>query len=73
MFSDKTSFTLAIAVSLGFIISGILDILDNIVVIALISVAFILVVANLFTGGKAPIKDYEKKDSTKENMNIDSD
>ncbi|MFB9052630.1 hypothetical protein ACFFVB_06010 [Formosa undariae] len=62
MFSDKTSFILAISVSLTFSIAGMLDILDNLVVASVIIIAFMLVVINLFIRDKAPIKAAPKKE-----------
>ncbi|WP_066217613.1 hypothetical protein [Formosa haliotis] len=68
MLSDKMSFILTIVVSFGFAISGMLDILDNFVVITLLMLGFILVVANLFTHDKVQIEDYEKPQTRKEDF-----
>ena len=48
MLNDKQSLFLCCFVVLGFIFSGIINILDNFVIIALLSLAFIAVVINLF-------------------------
>ncbi|MDW5289817.1 hypothetical protein [Formosa sp. PL04] len=68
MLSDKTSFILTIAVSFGFSISGMLDILDNFVVVTLLMLGFVLIVANLFTYDKVQIEDYEKPTTTKDDF-----
>ena len=70
MFSDKTSFLLTIVVSFGFAIAGMLDILDNFVVITLLMIGFVLIVANLFTHDKVQIEDYEKPNSTDDDFDL---
>ncbi|CDF79755.1 hypothetical protein BN863_20430 [Formosa agariphila KMM 3901] len=68
MFSDKTSFILTVAVALGFTICGLLDILDNFVVITLLLIGFVLIVVNLFTHDKVHVEEYEKPRATKEDF-----
>lgn len=58
MLSDKTSFRLAMGVAFGFSLSGILNILDNFVIIALLLLGFILVVVNLFTHDENQIEEH---------------
>ncbi|PWK17919.1 hypothetical protein [Xanthomarina spongicola] len=47
MFTDKQSLILCAIVVFGFSISGILGILDNYVIIAVLALLFVLIVVNL--------------------------
>ncbi|WP_299781401.1 hypothetical protein [uncultured Formosa sp.] len=71
MLSDKTSFILTVAVAFGFSISGILNILDNFVIVTLLLLGFLLIVVNLFTYEKIQIEEYEKPTNTEEDFDID--
>ncbi|GGG59482.1 hypothetical protein [Bizionia arctica] len=48
IFTDKQSLILCVIVALGFSISGIIGILDNFVIVAVLIILFLLVVFNLF-------------------------
>ena len=48
MITDKQSFILCAFITFGFSLSGMIQILDNFVIIAVLSLGFILVVVNLF-------------------------
>ncbi|WP_159024051.1 hypothetical protein [Formosa sp. L2A11] len=71
MLSDKTSFILTVAVAFGFSISGILDILDNFVVVTLLLLGFVLVVVNLFTYENIQIEEYDKPTNNEEDFDVD--
>ncbi|MBP1839739.1 hypothetical protein [Formosa algae] len=70
MLSDKTSFILCVLVALGFSITGILDLLDNFVVVTLLLLGFLLVVVNLFTHDKIQVDEYEKPETTEEDFEM---
>ncbi len=64
MLSDKQSLILCCFVVLGFVLAGILNILDNFVIIALLCLAFIIVVLNLIIhANKEELSDEDKMDS----------
>ncbi len=75
MFTDKQSLILCAIVVFGFSISGIIGILDNYVVVAVLLILFILIVINLFM--KISSEEYSEEDleieSKKKNSNILSD
>ncbi|QDO95411.1 hypothetical protein FNB79_16020 [Formosa sediminum] len=70
MLSDKTSFILTVIVAFGFAFMGILDLLDNFVVVTLLLLGFLLVVVNLFTHDKVQIDDYERPENNEEDFDI---
>ena len=57
MFTDKQSLILCAIVLFGFSISGIIGILDNLVVVIVLIILFLLVVVNMFM--QKPIDDKE--------------
>jgi len=72
MFTDKQSLILCAIVVFGFSISGIIDILDNYVVVAVLLILFILIVINLFM--KISSEEYSEEEleieSKEKNSNI---
>jgi uncharacterized membrane protein len=72
MFTDKQSLILCAIVVFGFSISGMIGILDNYVVVAVLLILFILIIINLFM--KISSEEYSEEDleieSKKKNSNI---
>lgn len=65
--TDKQSLILCAIVVFGFSISGMIGILDNYVIVALLLILFLLVVINLFTNKQFFEKENNTQDNAKEN------
>ena len=61
MLTDKQSLILSGIIVAGFVITGLLDILDNVIVIIVLVVPFIIIVINLFTTKRIPEADEEQQ------------
>lgn len=72
MFTDKQSLILCAIVVFGFSISGMIGILDNYVVVAVLLILFILIIINLFM--KISSEEYSEEEleieSKEKNSNI---
>ncbi|EMQ94767.1 hypothetical protein D778_00407 [Xanthomarina gelatinilytica] len=66
--TDKQSLILCTVVVLGFSISGIIGILDNYVIVAVLLVLFLLVVFNLFTNKKLFEKEQKSQEVAEETV-----
>ncbi|WP_417856907.1 hypothetical protein [Xanthomarina gelatinilytica] len=66
--TDKQSLILCAVVVLGFSISGIIGILDNYVIVAVLLVLFLLVVFNLFTNKKLFEKEQKSQEVAEETV-----
>lgn len=68
MLTDKQSLIICAVVVLGFSTSGIIGILDNYVIVAVLLVLFLLVVVNLFTNRKLFEKEQKNQEVTDETL-----
>jgi uncharacterized membrane protein len=66
--TDKQSLILCAVVVLGFSISGIIGILDNYVIVAVLLILFLLVVINLFTYKKLFEKEQKSQEAAEETV-----
>ncbi|MFV0572941.1 MAG: hypothetical protein ACK5M1_11000 [Xanthomarina gelatinilytica] len=66
--TDKQSLILCAVVVLGFSISGIIGILDNYVIVAVLLVLFLLVVFNLLTNKKLFEKEQKSQEAAEETV-----
>ena len=65
MLSDKQSLILCGLMAGGIFIFGILDILNNFVVLTVLTLIFFTIIINLFYVKSKPEKDTEKQDHSK--------
>lgn len=66
--TDKQSLILCAVVVLGFSISGIIGILGNYVIVAVLLILFLLVVFNLFTNKKLFEKEQKSQEVAEETV-----
>ncbi|HAB27587.1 MAG: hypothetical protein CMP05_07330 [Xanthomarina sp.] len=66
--TDKQSLILCTVVVLGFSISGIIGILGNYVIVAVLLILFLLVVINLFTNKKLFEKEQKSQEVEEETV-----
>ncbi|WP_417854948.1 hypothetical protein [Xanthomarina gelatinilytica] len=66
--TDKQSLILCAVVVLGFSISGIIGILGNYVIVAVLLILFLLVVINLFTNKKLFEREQKSQEATEETV-----
>lgn len=66
--TDKQSLILCAVVVLGFSISGIIGILGNYVIVAVLLILFLLVVINLFTNKKLFEKEQKSQEVAEETV-----
>ncbi|WP_417889254.1 hypothetical protein [Xanthomarina gelatinilytica] len=66
--TDKQSLILCAVVVLGFSISGIIGILGNYVIVAVLLILFLLVVINLFTNKKLFEKEKKSQEVAEETV-----
>ena len=66
MLSDKQSLILCAIVAFGFSISGIISILDNYVIVAVLLLLFLLIIVNLFM--QEPIDELDNEVLEKEEL-----
>ncbi|MDX1317619.1 hypothetical protein [Xanthomarina gelatinilytica] len=66
--TDKQSLILCAVVVLGFSISGIIGILGNYVIVAVLLILFLLVVINLFTNKKLFEKEQKSQEAAEETV-----
>lgn len=66
--TDKQSLILCTVVVLGFSISGIIGILGNYVIVAVLLILFLLVVINLFTNKKLFEKEQKSQEVAEETV-----
>ena len=65
MLSDKQSLILTGLMAAGIFIFGILDILDNFVVLTILTLIFFAIIINLFYVTSKPENDSKKQDDSK--------
>ena len=68
MLTDKQSIYLCIFVILGFLISGILDVMDSFITQGILGLAFLAIIVNIFITNpfKQDFEESESNDSTHE-------
>ncbi|GAA4951652.1 hypothetical protein GCM10023314_26390 [Algibacter agarivorans] len=65
MLTDKQALILSGIMTIGFFILGILDILDNFIVLTVLTIMFLTLIINLFYLNYKPEKDAVKQKDTK--------